>query len=119
MALDKRSIALLYRRRAKLYDFSANAYYLLGFREFAYRKIGVKALNLKKGDTVVEIGCGTGLNFGLLRNEVGPNGKIIGVDMTPEMLQEAEKRIKRNSWQNDFKNVSPSVGQRVFENKKE
>jgi len=49
MTLDKRSIALLYRKRAKLYDFSANAYYLLGFREFAYRKIGVEALNLKKG----------------------------------------------------------------------
>ena len=55
MTLDKRSIALLYRKRAKLYDFSANAYYLLGFREFAYRKIGVEALNLKKGDTVVEV----------------------------------------------------------------
>jgi ubiquinone/menaquinone biosynthesis C-methylase UbiE len=100
MTLDKRSIALLYRRRAKLYDFSANAYYLLGFREFAYRKIGVKALNLKKGDTVVEIGCGTGLNFSLLRKQVGPNGNIIGVDLTPEMLEKADKRIKRNGWQN-------------------
>lgn len=100
MALDKRSIALLYRKRAKLYDFSANAYYLLGFREFTYRKIGVKALNLKKGDTVVEIGCGTGLNFNLLRKQVGPDGKIIGVDMTPEMLEEAGKRVRRNNWQN-------------------
>ena len=100
MTLDKKSIALLYGRRAKLYDFSANAYYLLGFREFAYRKIGVKALNLKKGDTVVEIGCGTGLNFGLLRKQVGPKGNIIGVDLTPEMLEEADKRIRRNGWQN-------------------
>jgi demethylmenaquinone methyltransferase/2-methoxy-6-polyprenyl-1,4-benzoquinol methylase len=100
MALDKKSIALLYRRRAKLYDISANAYYLLGFREFAYRKIGVKALNLKKGDTVVEIGCGTGLNFSLLRKQVGPKGNIIGVDLTPEMIEEADKRIRRNGWQN-------------------
>jgi ubiquinone/menaquinone biosynthesis C-methylase UbiE len=100
LALDQRSIAHLYRKRAKHYDFNANAYYLLGVREFAYRKIGVGALNLKKGDTVVEIGCGTGLNFSLLRKEVGPNGKIIGVDMTPEMLEEADKRIRRNDWQN-------------------
>jgi ubiquinone/menaquinone biosynthesis C-methylase UbiE len=100
MALDKKSIALLYLRRAKTYDFSANAYYLLGFREFAYRKIGIKALNLKKGDTVVEIGCGTGLNFSLLRKQVGPKGNIIGVDLTPEMLEEADKRIRRNGWQN-------------------
>jgi demethylmenaquinone methyltransferase/2-methoxy-6-polyprenyl-1,4-benzoquinol methylase len=100
MTLDKRSIALLYRKRAKLYDFSANAYYLLGFREFEYRKIGVEALNLKKGDTVVEIGCGTGLNFSLLRKQIGPKGNIIGVDLTPEMLEEADKRIKRHGWQN-------------------
>jgi len=100
MALDKRSIALLYQKRAKYYNFSANTYYLLGVREFAYRKIGVKALNLKKGDTVVEIGCGTGLNFRFLRDEVGSKGNIIGVDMTPEMLQEARKRIRRNGWQN-------------------
>jgi len=100
MALDKRSIALLYRKRAKRYNFSANAYYLLGFMEFAYRNIGVEALNLKKGDTVVEIGCGTGLNFSLLRKQVGPNGNIIGVDLTPEMLEEADKRIRRNGWQN-------------------
>ncbi|HSQ85586.1 MAG TPA: methyltransferase domain-containing protein, partial [Desulfobacterales bacterium] len=100
MNLDKKSIALLYGRRAKLYDFSANAYYLLGFRELAYRKIGVKALNLKKGDTVIEIGCGTGLNFSLLRKQVGPKGNIIGVDLTPEMLEEADKRIRRNGWQN-------------------
>jgi demethylmenaquinone methyltransferase/2-methoxy-6-polyprenyl-1,4-benzoquinol methylase len=96
MAIDKRSIALLYGKRAKRYDYSANAYYLLGFREFAYREIGVKALSLKKGDSVVEVGCGTGLNFSLLRKEVGPNGNIIGVDLTPEMLEEADKRIKRN-----------------------
>jgi len=100
MALDKKSTALLYGKRARRYDFSANAYYLLGFREFAYRKIGVKALNLKKGQTVVEIGCGTGLNFKLLRKEVGPNGNIIGVDLTPEMLKEADKRIRHNNWQN-------------------
>jgi ubiquinone/menaquinone biosynthesis C-methylase UbiE len=100
MTLDKRSIELLYRKRAKLYDFSANAYYLLGFRELAYRKIGVEALNLKKGDTVVVVGCGTGLNFDLLRKEVGTNGTIIGIDLTPEMLEKADKRIRRNGWKN-------------------
>jgi demethylmenaquinone methyltransferase/2-methoxy-6-polyprenyl-1,4-benzoquinol methylase len=100
MTLDKRSIALLYRKRAKCYDFSKNTYYLIGFREFAYRKIGVKALNLKKGDTVVEIGCGTRLNFNLLIKEIGSSGKIIGVDLTPEMIEEADKCIRRNGWQN-------------------
>jgi demethylmenaquinone methyltransferase/2-methoxy-6-polyprenyl-1,4-benzoquinol methylase len=52
-----------YRKRAKNYDFAANLYYLMGFRINAYRKQAVKALQLQQGDTVVEIGCGTGLNF--------------------------------------------------------
>jgi len=100
MALNKISVAQLYQKRAKNYDFSANLYYLLGIREFAYRKKAVAALNLERGDTVVEIGCGTGLNFRLLRERVGSEGKIIGVDLTAEMLSEADKRIERQNWTN-------------------
>lgn len=100
MALDKNSIAELYAKRASGYDFTANAYYLLGFREFAYRKEAIRSLNLKRGDTVVEIGCGTGLNFSRLIDCIGPEGKLIGVDLTPEMLQEAANRVRRNSWSN-------------------
>lgn len=63
MALNKDQIKELYVRRARNYNFTANLYYLIGFREYYYRKQAVKELNLKPGDTVVEIGCGTGLNF--------------------------------------------------------
>jgi hypothetical protein len=41
MALDKIGVARLYQKRAKNYDLSANLYYLLGIREFAYRKKAV------------------------------------------------------------------------------
>jgi ubiquinone/menaquinone biosynthesis C-methylase UbiE len=100
MALNKRSIELLYQKRAKRYDFSANLYYLFGLREFAYRKMAVQALNLKQGNTIVEIGCGTGLNFNFLRQKVGLEGRIIGADLTPGMLEMADKRIRRNGWSN-------------------
>jgi demethylmenaquinone methyltransferase/2-methoxy-6-polyprenyl-1,4-benzoquinol methylase len=100
MALDKNSLAELYAKRASLYDLTANAYYLVGFREFAYRKKAILALELKRGDTVVEIGCGTGLNFSRLIDCVGPEGKLIGVDLTPEMLRKAANRVRRNSWSN-------------------
>ena len=100
MALDKNSLAELYAKRAGLYDLTANAYYLVGFREFAYRKKAILALELKRGDTVVEIGCGTGLNFSRLIDCIGPEGRLIGVDLTPEMLREATKRVRRNSWSN-------------------
>ena len=100
MALNKISVAKLYQKRAGNYDISANLYYLLGLREFAYRKKAADALKLERGDTAVEIGCGTGLNFRLLREQVGSEGKIIGVDLTAEMLSAASKRIERHNWSN-------------------
>jgi len=100
MALNKQEIVEVYRKRAKRYNFTAQLYYLLGFREWAYRKKAVQALALKGGDTVVEIGCGTGLNFGLLENEIGREGKIVGVDLTDAMLAGAQERIRRNGWSN-------------------
>ena len=90
----------IYKKRAKRYDLTAQLYYLFGFREWAYRKKAVKKLGLKEGDTVVEIGCGTGLNFSLIQKIIVENGKIIGVDITKEMLNEAEKRVKENNWKN-------------------
>ena len=102
MAFGKNALAKLYKKRARHYDLSANLYYLVGFRELAFRRKAVRALRLKPGETVVEIGCGTGLNFALLREKVGPEGRIIGVDLTPEMLAEAQKRIRRNGWANVF-----------------
>ena len=100
MALTKGSIAQLYQKRADWYNVSANAYYILGFREFAYRKKAVRALELHPGDTVVELGCGTGLNFELLRRQIGPQGRIVGVDLTEKMLEKANQRIQRNQWSN-------------------
>ncbi len=100
MALTNTEIAQVYDKRAKRYNLSANLYYLIGIREFAYRKMAVRALDLKRGDTVVEIGCGTGLNFPLLRAAVGPEGKIVGVDLSAEMLAGAGELIKRNNWKN-------------------
>jgi demethylmenaquinone methyltransferase/2-methoxy-6-polyprenyl-1,4-benzoquinol methylase len=84
-------IVRLYRKRAKRYDFLANLYYLIGFRGWAHRRRAVAALNLRRGDTVVEIGCGTGLNFSLLQEAVGPEGRIIGVDLTDAMLAQARE----------------------------
>ncbi len=97
---QQQGVRRLYRKRAKHYDLSANLYYLTGFREFAYRKQAIEMLKLKPGDTVVEIGCGTGLNFAYLQEKVGPTGKIIGVDLTGEMLERAHARCQVNGWRN-------------------
>lgn len=98
--LSKNEVVDIYRKRAKRYDFTANLYYLMGFREWDYRRRAVEALGLRAGDTVVEIGCGTGLNFALLQEAVGPTGRIIGVDLTDAMLEQARQRVADNHWSN-------------------
>ncbi len=65
-----------------------------------YRKEAVEWLELREGDTVVDIGCGTGVNFPLLEEKIGNQGKIIGLDYTEAMLKEARDKIRRNRWTN-------------------
>jgi demethylmenaquinone methyltransferase/2-methoxy-6-polyprenyl-1,4-benzoquinol methylase len=60
----------------------------------------VRALGLRRGDSVVEVACGTGLNFPLIEEQIGPEGRIVGVDLTDAMLAEAQARIATESWTN-------------------
>jgi hypothetical protein len=69
-ATTKNELVDLYRRRARNYDLTASLYYLIGFRQWAYRRRAVEALELEPADTVVEIGCGTGLNLGLYQSRI-------------------------------------------------
>ena len=56
--------------------------------------------SLKQGDSVVEIGCGTGLNFKYILRDIGESGTLIGVDLTDSMLANAAERIEKNGWNN-------------------
>jgi len=99
-ALTEDQLRELYRKRAPRYDVTSRVYGLIGYRLDAYRRRGIEALNLKPGDTVVEIGCGTGANFAALARAIGPSGTLIGVDLTPEMLEQARARVRDERWQN-------------------
>ncbi|MGN6167493.1 MAG: class I SAM-dependent methyltransferase, partial [Solirubrobacteraceae bacterium] len=48
----------------------------------------------------VDIACGTGLNFALIEEAIGPDGRIVGVDLTDAMLARAQDRIETNGWSN-------------------
>lgn len=100
MALDRDAVIDIYRRRARRFDLSERLYSLIGFRFEAYRRAAVAGLELRNGDTVVDIACGTGLNFPLLERAVGPGGRIIGVDATDAMLDQARRRVEREGWRN-------------------
>jgi ubiquinone/menaquinone biosynthesis C-methylase UbiE len=58
------------------------------------------ALDLKPGDRVLDLACGTGLNFPHLRELVGERGQVVGVDLTPAMLDLARKMIATKGWKN-------------------
>jgi ubiquinone/menaquinone biosynthesis C-methylase UbiE len=96
----KEHILQTYRKRAANYDFTANLYYTFGYHECAYRKMAVKALNLIAGDTVLDLACGTGINFPLYQEHIGPEGRIIGVDITDAMLEQARKKVASYGWSN-------------------
>jgi demethylmenaquinone methyltransferase/2-methoxy-6-polyprenyl-1,4-benzoquinol methylase len=85
-----------YRRKARHYDVTSQLY----FRQWAHRRRAVQALGLRPGDSVVEIACGTGLNFPLIEQAIGPEGRIVGVDLTDAMLVQAQHRIETNGWSN-------------------
>jgi demethylmenaquinone methyltransferase/2-methoxy-6-polyprenyl-1,4-benzoquinol methylase len=98
--LEREDILDLYSRRAGWYDISANAYYVIGFREWAYRHRAVRALGAQPGATILELGCGTGLNFELIERGIGPEGRLIGVDLTDAMLVQARRRVEAHGWRN-------------------
>ena len=92
-----------YRQRARQYDRTVGWFGLferLGFSIEGWRRAAVRALNLRPGSTVVDIGCGTGLNFPLVQQTIGPAGAIIAVDLSDAMLEQAWQRIASNGWTN-------------------
>ena len=68
--LGRDEVVELYRRRAPRYDVTSHLYWFIGYPVDRYRREGIDALRLRPGDTVVEIGCGTGHNLALLREAV-------------------------------------------------
>ncbi|WP_254838681.1 class I SAM-dependent methyltransferase [Natronomonas marina] len=80
------SIAEFYGRWAALYDRVATAPGVGGWRRAAARRVA------RPGDTVVEMGCGTGANLPYLRERVGPGGRVVGVDLTGPLLARARRR---------------------------
>lgn len=56
--------------------------------------------NIRPGEVVVDLGSGGGLDVFLASKKVGPSGKAIGIDMTPEMIDRAKENAKKQGYEN-------------------
>lgn len=83
-----------------LYGWRATSYELqLAPYEFI-RRMAVDHLRLRPGDCVLDLGCGTGMSLPLLRNAVGTAGRVVAVELSPEMLAQARSRVQHERWGN-------------------
>jgi demethylmenaquinone methyltransferase/2-methoxy-6-polyprenyl-1,4-benzoquinol methylase len=89
-----------YRKKAKHYDITSRLYPAPGYPQRAQRLRAVQALRLRPGDSVIDVACGTGLNFAFIEKLIGPDGRIVGVDLTDAMLDRAQERVATNGWRN-------------------
>jgi SAM-dependent methyltransferase len=61
--------------------------------------------NLREGETVVDLGCGAGLDVFLASAKVGATGRAVGIDMTPEMIERARRNAERGPDGTPYTNV--------------
>jgi ubiquinone/menaquinone biosynthesis C-methylase UbiE len=92
-APDQKQAVEQYRERVTRYDrhmwFSRRG-----------RRLAIERLDLRVGDVVVDVGCGTGLSFAAIEQRIGGEGRLIGVELSPEMLAVARGRVARHGWKN-------------------
>lgn len=84
----------LYRRLAPSYDRHTAR------RIERYQRRAIQRLVLWSGDTVLDVACGTGLSFAPILSYIGRSGRLVGIDISAEMLSEAEARVQQAGWRN-------------------
>ena len=84
---------LQYRSRARIYDLELSLFEPVRAR-------AIELLRIRSGDTVLDIGCGTGLSFPAIERSIGATGSIIGIEQSPEMIDLARTRATENGWEN-------------------
>lgn len=65
-----------------------------------YRRETVGRLPVQRGDVVLDVGCGTGLCLGMLRDKIGSSGRVVGIDESPHMIELAAERAADHDWDN-------------------
>ncbi|MFZ4287138.1 class I SAM-dependent methyltransferase [Variovorax sp. HJSM1_2] len=89
-----------YRRRACVYDLEMAPWEPI-------RLEAIELLALQPGNTVLDVGCGTGLSLAPLRQGVGPGGQVVGIEQSADMLAIARQRQECEGWGNVTLTLAP------------
>jgi len=103
MRMQKRPDAEEVRRSRDFYDWWARFYdgtnwfaaWIRGASDSGERRKAVERLGLAPGMRVLEVSCGTGTNLGLLRDGVGEEGVVVGLDISAGMIERCRRKLRR------------------------
>ena len=82
------------------YDFISPLYDIGSAGSGRARREAVAQLRLSSGDVVLDLACGTGLNFPYIQEGIDEQGLLIGLDYSPGMLAKARRKAQRRGWEN-------------------
>ncbi len=88
---SKKEAIEAYNRISKFYDYTE------GIFEKKYINMALKQLKINKGETILEIGFGTGYALMNIAKLVGKNNHVYGIDISPKMVELTNKKIKSRS----------------------
>jgi SAM-dependent methyltransferase len=89
-----------HRRSLRSYGAIAQTYELRTSSGDHGRRELVECLAPRAGEVILDVGCGSGRNFDQIQRRIGPSGRLIGVEPSPEMLAQARALVERRGWQN-------------------
>ena len=84
-----------YARHARRYDYRFTVRVIA-----ALQRRAIETLELSAGDRVLDLACGTGGAFAELEERIGPEGSLVGVDLSAAMLDRARVRVEQHEWAN-------------------
>ena len=93
MTTHRQTVTSYYQIQSSIYDASR-------WTSFYGRNRVVDFLRIQPGESVLEIGCGTGKNFDLIQQCLHSTGELTGVDCSAPMLRKASERVRTNGWKN-------------------
>src|SRR5206468_9540093 len=74
-------------------------------RERAFREKILRLARLEPGESVLDVGCGTGTLAIAAKRHVGPTGSVYGIDASPEMIARASRKARKAGLEVLFKNA--------------